>query len=195
MKRQTFSYLVILAALALGARLEAATVWLQPSPVIATPGSSLGVELWLDATDAPGAHPGLYGGEVVVDFDPSLLAYDSVSLATGVSFFSGPTVGTSGSRQTVTFGFENATDVGRVGTLSYTALGVVGSEALINLADADDFFGSFVAYVPTDQAFFPNFVGTRVQFVPLPGTVLLLLTGIAALAARARRVARSQPCA
>ena len=196
MKTRTFCYLLALAALALGARVEAATVRLEPLPAIVEPGSPLSIELWLDATGAPGTHPGLYGGEVVVDFDPLFLAYQSLNLAPGVSFFSGPSTGSAGSRQTVTFGFENAAgDFSLVGTFLFTALGAAGSETIIGVADADDFFGTFIAYVPTNQPFYPGFSGTRVQFVPLPGTVLLLLTGVAALAARARRASRSHRCA
>lgn len=171
---------------------QAASLALVPSSPSVGPGGTFTVSLVLDATDAPGAHPGLYGGEIVVDFDRTLLSYGGFTLASGVSLFSPQVVATSGNTQTVTLGFDNAPDSGTVGTFSFTALGPAGSLATLGLADTDDFSGSFASYVPTYQRFYPAFIDAEVNVVPLPAGVWLLATGVVALGAlrsRARRTA------
>lgn len=189
--RHLVSLLGSLALTVIGLRVEAATISLQPSVPLVAQSSAFTVDLLLDASDAPGAHPGLYGGQIVIDFDPALLTYGGFSLAGDVRFFSSPVTGTRGGRQTVTLGFENAGDVGTVGNFSFTVLGAPGIIASINLADADDLFGTFVSYVRSDQPFYPDFVDTSVQVVPLPGTAWLLLTAFAAAGTRARRLLRA----
>lgn len=186
--RQLLSVLVCLALGGVGLLADAATISLQPSAAAVGPGSLFTVDLLLDAVDAPGTHPGgIYGGRVVVDFDPALLAYGGFSLTSDANFFIDPVVGSSGGRQTVTFGFYKAEDTGSVGSFSFTALGSPGTSASINIADEFDFFGSFVSYVPSNQRFYPEFVDTSVAVVPLPGTAWLLVTAFGAAAARARR--------
>ena len=177
-----------LTALVVSAGAQAATISMQPSAPTVGTGSGFTIDLDIDASDAPGAHPGLYGGQIVIDFNPAQLRYDGFALASGLSFFSAPVTGSAGGRQTVTLGFDNATDVGRVGTFSFTALASAGTTATVNIEDADQFFGTFVSYTPSYQPFTPNFVDTSVQVVPLPGTALLLVTAFAAVAARARRL-------
>lgn len=174
-----------------GLRAEAATISVQPSAAQVAQGSAFTVNLMLNATDAPGSHPGLYGGQVVLAFNPALLTYGGFTLASGVTFFSSPVVASAGALTTITLGFENATDVGRAGTYSFTAIGAPGSVATLDIADADNFFGTFVSYVPTYQPFYPAFVDATVQVVPLPGTAWLLVTAFGAVAARARRLAKA----
>lgn len=171
---------------------KAASLTLVPSATSVAPNGSFTVDLFLDATDAlPDSTGGLYGGGIVLDFNPALISYSSFTLASGLSFYETPVVATSGGTQTVTFGFDNAAENGLVGTFSFTALGPVGSLATLGLADADDFSGSFASYVPKYQRFFPSFGEAEVSIVPLPAGVWLLGTGIAALAARRRlRAAR-----
>lgn len=190
MKKRTRSTLLALATLTLSAGAGAATVSVQPSSAQVAQGTAFTVDLMLNASDAPGAHPGLYGGQVVLAFNPALLSYGGFALASGVTFFSSPVVGSSGGLTTVTLGFENATDVGRAGTFSFTAIGAPGSVAALDIADADDFFGTFVSYVPTYQPFYPAFVDASVQVVPLPGAAWLMATAFGAIAARARRARR-----
>lgn len=170
-----------------GGPAQAASLALVPSASTVAPNGAFTVNLVLDATGAPGAHPGLYGGEIIVDFDTTLLGYGGFALASGVSFFSPPVVATSGTTQTVTFGFDNAPDTGTVGTFTFTALGPVGSLATIGLIDADDFSGSFASYVPTYQRFYPTFVEAQVNIVPLPAGIWLLGTAVGALGALRRR--------
>ncbi len=184
----TLRMMLGLATLAISVAAEAATITVQPSVATVVSGGSFTVDLNLDASDAPGAHPGLYGGQIVIDFNPAQLRYDGFALASGVSFFSAPVTGSAGGRQTVTLGFDNAADVGRVGTFSFTALASAGTTSTINIEDADQFFGTFVSYTPSYQPLYPNFVDTSVQVVPLPGTALLLMTAFGAAAARGRRL-------
>lgn len=180
-----------LLLIAAGGTAQAASLALVPSAASVAPNGAFTVNLVLDAADAPGAHPGLYGGEIIVNFDTTLLTYGGFTLASGVSFFSSPVVATSGNTRTVTFGFDNAPDAGTVGTFSFTALGPVGSLATIGLIDADDFSGSFASYVPTYQRFYPDFVPAQVNVVPLPAGIWLLGTAVGALAATRRRPRRA----
>jgi len=169
-----------------GTTAQAASLTLFPSAASVARNGNFTVNLVLNATDAPGAHPGIYGGEIIVDFDRTLLTYSGFTPASGVTYFAPLVVATSGNTQTVSFGFENVTDTGTVGTFAFTAIGPVGSLATIGLVDADDFSGSFASYVPTYQRFYPDFVAAQVNVVPLPGAVWLLGTAVGALAARRR---------
>ncbi|MBL8199498.1 MAG: VPLPA-CTERM sorting domain-containing protein [Chromatiales bacterium] len=181
--RQLTAALLLVAA---AGTAQAASLALVPSAGTVAPNGAFTVDLVLNAADAPGAHPGLHGGQIVVDFNQTLLTYGSFTLASGLNFFSSPVVATNGNTRTVTFGFENAPDSGTVGTFSFTATGPVGSLATIGLVDADDFSGSFANYVPAYQRFYPDFAGAQVNIVPLPAGIWLLGTGVAALAARRR---------
>lgn len=160
---------------------------LVANPATVGTGTSFTVDVLLDATGAPGAIPGLYGGQFVIDFDPAKLRYDLFTLAPGVSFFSSPVTGTSGGRRTVTLGFDNGAGNGSsIGTFTFTALGAPGVLATIGLADADDFFGTFISYVPTYQPFYPTFTGTQVSIVPAPAAGWLLGTALTGLVLRRR---------
>lgn len=170
---------------------QAASLALVPSATTVVENSAFTVDLLLNATDAPGGHPGLFSGEIIVDFDRTLLTYTGFALGPGVNFVpvgATPSVATSGNTQTVRLWFENAPDVGPVGTFSFTAIGTPGSVATLGLVDADDFSGSFVNKFPTDQRFYPVLTGTQVNIsaVPLPAGIWLLGTAVAALAARRR---------
>lgn len=185
-------FMAFVLGIGLGAapRSEAASLSLVPSTLQVIEGHGFTIDMVLDARDAPGTHPGLYGGEIVLDFDPLLLGYDGFTLAPGVSLFTGPVTGTSGSLSTVSFGFDNAVDLGVVATFQFVALGAPGSVAYIGLADADDFFGTFISYVPTYQPFYPDFLGASVTInaVPLPASAWLLGAGLGVIGAwRSRR--------
>jgi hypothetical protein len=149
------------------------------------------VNLVLTAANAPGWHPGLHSGGISVNFDKTLLTYNSFTLAGGLIFFEPVTVATSGNTQTVRLGFQNAPDTGTVGTLSFKAIGPVGSLATLGLADSDDLFGSFVNKARTDQPYVPDFIGAQVSPVPLPAGAWLLGTAVGVLGAcrRFRRAA------
>lgn len=170
----------VLAGGLLTATANAASLTLVPSATVVTAGGAFTVDLVLDARDAPGLHPGLYGGEVIVDFNNTLLNYTGFSLAPGLSFYIPPVSATTGTTSTVRFGFDNATDNGLVGTFSFTAASLeLGSIAQIGLADADDFSGSFASYVPTYQRFYPDMIGTSVSLAPVPVPAAVWLLGSA----------------
>ena len=181
---------LLATALALGAgSARAASLSLFPSAGTVVQGATFTVDLFLDAQDAPGSHPGLYGGEILVSFDPTLLSFGSFTTAGTVTLFAPVTGGSSGNLATVSLGFENAGDLGVVGSFSFTALGNPGSLAQIGLADADDFIGTFIAYTPTNRPFYPGFNGTSISIsaVPLPPGAWLLGTALAVLGFQARR--------
>jgi hypothetical protein len=177
-----------LLLIAVGGAAQAASLTLVPSANPVVQNGTFTVNLVLSAADAPGWHPGLHSGSIRVDFDKTLLAYDSFSLANGLIFFAPVAVTTSGNTRTVTLGFQNAPDTGTVGTFSFRAIGPVGSLATLGLADADDLFGSFVNKARSDVPYVPAFAGTQVNIsaVPLPAGIWLLGTAIGALAVRRR---------
>jgi hypothetical protein len=170
----------------------AATITLAPSAPEVIEDSLFTVDLKLNATDAPGSHPGLYIGQIIIDFNPAQLEYQGFAFLAPVQQKNAPTTGSAGSQQTVTLGFQNATDLSTIGTFTFRALGSAGTTAAIGIADADDFFGSFVSKLPTDQPFTPQFSGTSVSIsaVPLPATAWLFLTAFGLTGARQRWFAR-----
>ncbi len=184
-----------LAVLALGATAttQAATITLVPSAPSVIEDTIFTVNLVLNASDAPGTHPGLYIGEVIVDFDPAQLSYQGFAFTAPVEQMGGaPAVGSAGGRQTVTLGFQKASDTSTIGTFSFLAIGSPGAVATLGVADADDFIGTFISKLPTDQPFDPQFNGASVTIapVPLPATAWLLATAFAAAGARARMARR-----
>lgn len=164
---------------------QAASLRLVPSADTVVQGATFTVDVVLDAPDAL---RDLVSGAIIVDFNRTLLDYNGFALTAPLSFYAPVSTATSGNTQTVSFGFQDAPEVGTVGTFSFTAIGSPGSIATLGLIDADDFAGSFVYMAPTNQRFDLDFIGTeiRIAAVPLPATVWLLGTAVGALVVRRR---------
>lgn len=180
---------LMIAALALvGFGAQAATISLQaPEPVVDI-GSTFNIDLLIDATDAPGVHPGLFGGQVVIDYDPTRLEF--VGFTTALPLFSPVTEGSEGERNTITLGFDHGPDIGVIGVFEFTAIGEAGDVTTIGVRDEDDFMGTFVSYLPTYQTFYPEMIDARIELrtvIPLPGAAWLLMSALG-LGAGARRL-------
>jgi len=161
---------------------------LLPADSTVIEGEGLSLALWFDAEDAPGARPGLFGGQIVIDFDPLVLSFSGFTPEGGVTLFSAPVIGSSAGRQTVTLGFENAPELGVVGMFEFLAVGSPGTASAIGLADADEFFGSFISYVPTNQPFYPSFTGASMSIIPLPAAAWLMGSALGLLACWRRQM-------
>lgn len=168
----------------------AASVSLVPSSATVVEGGVFSIDLTMNAADAPGSHPGLFGGEIIIDFDPSLVSFSvsDFSINAPATLQSGPTIGSNGGLQTVTIGFDNALDIGVIGTFSFTATGSVGSMIGFSLDDPG-FFSSFANALPSNTPFTPNFFGTTVEItaVPVPAAAWLMLSALGAFGIGARR--------
>ncbi len=168
----------------------AASVTLVPSSSTVVEGGVFSIDLTLSAADAPGSHPGLFGGTIEINFDPNLAGFgvSDFSINAPATLQSGPTIGSNGGLQTVSIGFDNALDVGVIGTFSFTATGSAGS--IINFGlDDPGFFSSFSNALPTNSPFTPDFFGTTVEItaVPVPAAAWLMLSALGALGIGARR--------
>ena len=188
-----------LLLVAASATVQAASITLVPSASSVVQAGTFTVKLVLSAADvnpasALAAHPGLHTARIIVDFDPTLVAYNAAGflLGPGVSLVpsnSLPVLATNGSTQTLSLWYLGAPETGTVATFSFTAIGAPGGLATFGLSDAlASGFGSFYNKAPTDKAYNPNIVGTQVNIsaVPLPAGVWLLGTAVAALVARRR---------
>lgn len=162
---------------------SAATVQLIPSVTEVAEGQQFTVDLYMDAADGPDDHPGSFQGLVSVSFDGALAQFDSFSYQ-GPAQSSGPQFSGPG---LVQLGFEQAVDVGVIGTYTFTALGDAGSVISLGVADSFPSIGTFANIDPTNTPFTPEFVGGEVSVVPLPAAAWLMLSGLGMLGGLARR--------
>lgn len=170
---------------------QAASIRLLPVSTTVAQNDIFTVNLDLDASDAPGNHPGLHEGNIVIDFDPVDLTWLGVDFIAPAMEKNAPVSGSSGSRQTVALGFYNAADLGTIASFSFKAIGSAGTSTSIGITDADDFFGTFVSTMPTKQRFYPEFYGATLELtdpatIPLPAGLWLLASGFGLLGLRAR---------
>lgn len=201
MSTRNVSRFGLLLAFALAGNAGAATLALQPASgmnvneagvIQVGQGGTVQLDLRL-VLDAGDELPGDYGGSIVVSYDSR--HFDFAGFApNGVTYFCndpepaggcGPVVTTSGFAETVQFGFDYAHNTDVVGTFSFIANAGIGNIATLGLADEDDFFGTFFEYY-THQPMELDFSGASVAVVPLPASVWLLGTAVAALGARRR---------
>lgn len=196
MKTRCLTALFATVALIASAGVHAASISLLPSSSTVVQNGTFTIDLMLNATDAPGNHPGSFVGEVTIDFDPAKLAYQGFAYSAPVNQYPfGPTTGTSGSRQTVALGFKDATDTSRIGVFTFTAIGSLGTTTL---GIADNPFNPFINKLPSDQPFNPALNGTSINIsaVPLPATAWLFATGFALIGIRqrlARKTSTARP--
>lgn len=203
MNTRTVSGLALLLTLAVAGNAGAATLALRPSAnmtvldgvVQVAEGGTVNLDLQLVLSEAELASGdyGLYGGAIVVSYDARLLTFAGFT-PNDVTYFCdplpaagcAPIVTTSGFTESVEFGFDNAYGTNVVGTFDFTSRGEVGDLALLGMADADDFFGTFLHYYTYQPMEGLVFSGASVAIVPLPASVWLLGTAVAALATRRR---------
>jgi len=160
----------------------AATVQLIPSASEVLQGQSFTVDLFMDATDVPGDHPGSYQGFVSLTWDLGAVQYDGFSYTNANQFGGAP----SDTATSVSLGFDQAIfpgasgsdDSGVIGTYSFTALGSPGDVISLLIADGVPVLGSFANTEPTLQNFTPEFLGSDVSVVPLPAAAWLMLSGL-----------------
>jgi hypothetical protein len=186
MKTSCLTALFATVALIVSAGVDAASISLLPSSSSVAQNGTFTIDLALDAADAPGSHPGLFLGQVTIDFDPAKLAYQGFVYSAPASQYTfGPTTGTSGSRQTVALDFKDATDTSTIGVFTFKA---IGSPGATTVGIADDPFNPFLNKWPTDQPFNPALNGTSIDIsaVPLPATAWLFATGFALIGIRQR---------
>jgi hypothetical protein len=167
---------------------QAASVALIPDATDVENGAGLTVQLVLNAPDAPGSSPGAFHGIVVLEYDPALVMFDSFEFSAPAAAI-GPvlTSGHGAGLSSIEVAFENALNVGTIGTFTFNVLGINGDVIDLGVRDADDFFGSFVNTVPTIQPLYPDFTGATVNVVPLPAAVWLFMSALGLAAGVARR--------
>jgi hypothetical protein len=180
-----FNSLALLLLLLPVGGLSAATVSLVPEDPVVAPGS-ITVDLVLEASDvADGCDPRCsdFAGHVVVSFDPAGLTFVGFAAEQPANLIVGPTTETG----TVTIGFDDALESGIVGSFEFLVTAEPGTGVALGLADTQPLLGSFEYEQPTNQFFFPDFVGTELQVVPLPAAAWLFLSALGAAVARVRR--------
>ena len=171
-----------------------ASVLLVPEVEAIAPGT-VEVELVLEASDvADGCVPRCsdFSGGVEISFDADSIRLVSVTpVAPAVIvediLLPGPFVVPEDGIGPVSFGFEDALELGTVAILEFQVIAEAGETVAIGVDDSWPLVGTFEYSFPTIQFFNPDFVGTELRFVPVPAAAWLFLSALAAVAARTRR--------
>lgn len=166
---------------------HAASVTLIPDAAAVDNGDVLTVQLALNAPDAAGTLPGAFHGIVVLDYDPTLVMFDSFAFTAPAEAADPVITSSNAGLNSIEVAFQNAFNIGTIGTFTFNVLGMDGDTIDLTVRDADDFFGSFVNTVPTIQPLYPDFEGATVNVVPIPAAVWLFMSALGLAAGVARR--------
>ncbi|MBT8441325.1 MAG: VPLPA-CTERM sorting domain-containing protein [Gammaproteobacteria bacterium] len=167
-----------------------ASVSLVPESLTVQEGSQFTVELQISAGDAPGSQPGAIGGMIYVDFDPALVTYDGFAINSPATLPQAtPPNPNSVVPGRVAVWFEDAHSVSTIGLFTFTVIGSAPDVVTFDIKDQDDFFGTFVNTVPSEQSFVPTFNDATVTIapIPVPAAAWLMASALGLLGFRARR--------
>ena len=107
----TIKRIVIAAGLcAFSLAVNAASVQLLPET--AQVAGTFDIDLYLNATDTAGDHPGQFSGRVVIEYDPTLVSFAGFSYDAPASELYAVEQINFGFHETVSLGFGNALDDG-----------------------------------------------------------------------------------
>ena len=174
-------FFICLSALNLSTA-RAASIWLDPAVVTASPGDTISFYLTVDFSSDP-----TLGGGIDIFYDSSLLSYHSFDFGSATvvidpAFSRLPNVMTN-KLEGLAFGDFSGISAGAIGTLTFQAL-VTGNTTL-GLADTTDtLVGGFYSAGSYGQQF-PVYTGSsvRISSVPVPGAFWLFGSGMIGLLA------------
>ena len=162
------------------------TVNFDPAENIILPHGTLTLDLYMDFTAEP-----TIGGTLDVDYDTSMLMYDSFVFNEGwgddVAFRNNPT-DLGGELDGLTIGqFSGMTGPAKIGTFTFTSTGMLGDTMVTpRNYDGTDWYPFFVADVTfADQIV--DYSGAMVHVVPEMEVWAMMLAGMGLLGWKARR--------